>query len=487
MNLLLVTARLAYEKIKSEFPNYDILKIPVDVASLIPPSILKKKIQNKKYDGIIIPGSIGYDVSKIENELGIPIRKGPIEISNLRYVLDNLKIDELSTKKPADEIIKIKKDNEISKIIEKAESIPLKRGIEIRGLKIGIDYPMRVMAEISNADKFKKEDLKSKIEYFKNSKADIIDLGFGIDSDYNKAMEIIEFAREKYSGILSVDSASEKILLNAQDAKCDLVLSLDENNYEISKSLDIPAVVIPKTTKGVINNPKDRINFLFDLIEKIDTNSIADPLLNPPLMNLVDSIEAYRLFREKEKYMPLFFGVGNVTELIDADSLGVNALLASIGQEIGVNILFTPEESRKCYKSVEELSIASKMMFISKNRPPKDLGIDLLRIKEKRAKKFYPTYAKDIIDIDKVKEPKIEKKMFFKIFIDEKFICATFFEKNKPKLTLRSSDPSKLYKKIIELNLVDSLTHSAYLGMEIQKAHIAIKINRSYKQEDEIF
>ena len=62
----------------------------------------------------------------------------------------------------------------------------------------------------------------------------------------------------------------------------------------------------------------------------------------------------------------MFFGVGNVSELLDADSQGVHALLAAIAMELKMCILFTPEASLKTKNAISELKTASHMMFISK-------------------------------------------------------------------------------------------------------------------------
>ena len=106
MKILLVTGRIAHSNLKSEFSQYDILELPVDVASLIPYKMLKENLSNLKgYDGIIIPGNIIYDTSKLEKEINIPIRKGPIDNTDLKYVLEKISIDELDTKIPSDDIL----------------------------------------------------------------------------------------------------------------------------------------------------------------------------------------------------------------------------------------------------------------------------------------------------------------------------------------------------------------------------------------------
>ena len=84
--------------------------------------------------------------------------------------------------------------------------------------------------------------------------------------------------------------------------------------------------------------------------------------------------------------MPLFVGVSNVTELMDADSVGVNALLARLSSEVDASILLATEKSDKAKGTVAEEVAAAKMMFLAKKRGsvPKDLGIDLLILKDKR-------------------------------------------------------------------------------------------------------
>ena len=77
-----------------------------------------------------------------------------------------------------------------------------------------------------------------------------------------------------------------------------------------------------------------------------------------------------------------------MTELFDADSIGMNALLAGMAMEIGAAIIFTSEHSDKTLGSVREMRRATEMMVLAKDRPyPKDLGIDLLVLKEKRRRR----------------------------------------------------------------------------------------------------
>jgi dihydropteroate synthase-like protein len=108
---------------------------------------------------------------------------------------------------------------------------------------------------------------------------------------------------------------------------------------------------------------------------------IADPLIQPVGSGFTGSIR----FGETGGY-PLFFGAGNVSELLDTDSIGVNALLAGMAYELGASVIFTSEHSDKTRGSVKEMRTATEMMVLTEGRPyPKDLGIDLLVLKEKGA------------------------------------------------------------------------------------------------------
>ncbi len=86
--------------------------------------------------------------------------------------------------------------------------------------------------------------------------------------------------------------------------------------------------------------------------------------------------------------MPLFVGVANVTELFDADSVGLNALLARLSAEVNASIMLATEKSTKAKGTVKEEVAAAKMMYLAKKRAsvPKDLGIDLLVLKDKRSR-----------------------------------------------------------------------------------------------------
>jgi len=227
---------------------------------------------------------------------------------------------------------------------------------------------MKVMAEIVDAGNLEKDDLARKIIYFVESGADIIDLGISLYTSETGVREAVKTARSVTGIPLSVDTLEPDLINAALDAGIDIVLSLNSKNIDKVKD----GIIKNSTIPVIIPDRSDDMESLFNNIESARSfgieNIIADPVLEPAGHGLSRSISRYYEFREGDKTTPLFFGVGNVTELIDADSIGVNSILSGIAMELGASILFTPEFSQKACGSVSELRTASTMMMLSQDR-----------------------------------------------------------------------------------------------------------------------
>ncbi len=187
---------------------------------------------------------------------------------------------------------------------------------------------------------------------------------------------------------------------------------------------------------------------------------------------------------------PLFFGVGNVTELMDADSVGINAILAGIASELNADILFTPEYSDKAFGSVRELRIASEIMMLAKARKsvPKDVGFDLLMLKEKKRKPVVQLQDKELIVAKENAKWRLDPKGCFKIGICEiegdKMIYAEHSPTGK---RIVGKSAKEIMDTILRLGMVSLLEHVSYLSKELTKAELALRLNRSYEQDEALF
>jgi dihydropteroate synthase-like protein len=204
---------------------------------------------------------------------------------------------------------------------------------------------------------------------------------------------------------------------------------------------------------------------------------------------MVDSLLACRQFKNRNK-IPLFFGVGNVTELLDVDSVGANAILAGIAMELSASILFTPEESGKTRGSVKELAISSDMMFLARKREsvPKDLGINLLVFKNKRRsepieEEFDVPEFNGSADYQFIQD----SAGSFKISLKEEEIWTVHYLNMKPTMVIKGHTAKEVYDEIIKRNLVSRIEHAAYLGQELEKAEDALKLGKNYVQDFPLF
>ncbi len=492
MKILVVTARKAMpivEKAIGQFINVQVKTLNLDIAAFTTPKLLREALagEKQKYDLIIVSGLCGADFSRLERDINAKIRLGPKHASDLGIVIKYADKIEFSSKIPACALIAgmIKKDalQKIAELEQKANC-----NFQIRHLKIGLNSRMKVLAEIVDATRIGSEALLKKTKYFAGEGADMIDLGVHLEAtpgDVERAVKAV-----KPLGLpVSIDTLDGELIKAGVKAGAALVLSLNSANLKIAGKViaasNSAAVIIPdgediKTLRSNIEQAK-AIG-----IKKI----IADPILNPIAHGCIESIARYHQFRALDRETALFFGTGNVTELIDADSAGASAVLAGLAMELNASILFTPEHSDKARGNVRELRIASEMMLLAREKqtPPKDLGIDLLGIKEKRARTgtLDIREVKRVIAAEKSRIWKLDPVGCFKIglveFDGEEVIVAVH---EPEKIAIKGKTAKEIMDTIIKQKLVSSTEHAAYLGRELMKAELALRFRRSYAQDDE--
>jgi dihydropteroate synthase-like protein len=526
MNILIITGYLASpvaKKIaKNSKKNVIVHVADTQIAAFLTPNKIIKEIKQNfsnqidEIDMILVPGLMRKDSTEIANTLNIPTFKGPTDVADLGVVLDLVGTLELSPNKTADKLIEEEKRKKAFEFINNFENnkehvnklLEKPNNILIKNLPVGEDFPMRVLSEIANAPLLTKEELILKARYFIDNGADMIDIGMVAGEDMSdKIPEIITCLRQVIGDRpLSIDTLNHKEIEIGINHGVDLVLSLDLGNYKevlpLLKEKNIPAVLLPTNFKENIvpHSPYERVIAIEKLIKKCEgIDIIADLILDPiNSKSIIDSFISCKKFKKRNE-LPVFFGVGNVTELLDADSMGINALLSGIAMELKTSVLFTPDESGKTWNSVYELAIASKMMFLAKHRNsiPKDLGINLVMFKDKKKRQnLYDSTKNSNLPIYFANEEfkfTIDPKGSFKIRVDhgtrydKSKIVVTHFKKGKADLEIIGQDARKIYNEILQKNLISRLEHCAYLGSELQKAEIAMITGKEYVQDFDLF
>lgn len=501
MNLLLITGKLAEERVRAVASRHGagVYAMNVEVAGFITPRMVVEEFKGKKlgesYDAMILPGIIAGDLSSVERELKLKAFKGTRDIAMMDPLLEGVESLRLSPRVAADELLRKEMEEramaELTEVEEpeKIRELLKHRGnFTIGGLAVGKDFPMRVVAEIPYIEKLGRKELVEKASYFSESGADIIDLGIG-----RRSPEGVEEAVRELKDLeapLSVDTMERENIEAAIDAGVDLVLSFSRELIEELPGVKIPSVVVPLAQGRLPHRAEERVKLLEENISLASDTGyarvIADPVLNHPSYGLGESLAAYRSFARRNRDFPTLFGSGNVTELLDADSTGANALLASIASEVGADLLFTTEASDKATGSVEELATASRMMFLSRRwgSAPKDLGIDLLIMKEKRI--LRDPLPDEVLHAKKVEAGgkstyREDERGYFRIFMWDK-IYAAHYRKGKLNLVITGESAEEVSREIGRHSLVSEPSHGLYLGRELEKAEFALKYKRSYYQ-----
>jgi dihydropteroate synthase-like protein len=518
LRVLLITGTLAEEIVKrySQESNIEVdicvLKIPV--AALLTPKTIVAELKNVKlkgFDLMLVPGLVRGDTSVISKAVGIPTFKGPKYAADLPTVLDSIGEVELSTTSPADDLLreKLRKQAlvELEKVEKNRKSLLQNPGnILIKDLAVGRDFPMRIMAEIVDAPLMDKKEVARLAKHYVQLGADIIDIGMVAGENRREdAGVLVRIVKEAVNVPISIDTLDPEEIREAVAAGADLVLSGDAGNLEVIAPFvkATPVVIIP-TNQHTGYFPKtvsERVLFLEKLVAKARQLGISrilgDLILEPS--NIVESLVAFHDFAEKNPDVPLFVGVSNVTELIDADSVGVNALLARISSELRAGVLLATEKSDKAKGTVLEEVLASKMMFLAKKRGsvPKDLGIDLLVLKDKRNREEpydqnIEAKAQVVTVTEESDKIEMDAEGMFRILLDRKrgYIVVIHFatlEMNKPVRVIRGKTAESVYRKIIEIAAVKKLDHAAYLGSELSKAEIALRTGKGYVQDNSLF
>jgi dihydropteroate synthase-like protein len=491
MKILVATGRLAEKTVREAVGDKaDVLVADVDIAAFITPKKLIEAFEEenlpKKYDLILIPGLVPGDFSKASEMLGCKIRLGPKHAFDLGFVLYFAKENDFSEKIPACELLVDIREKTALDLIRNTEDEATALLI-LKEIKIGGEACMKVMGEIVGAMEMDPRALQERIEAFIARGADIIDLGATLNTRPEQVRRTVSLAKTLTTAPISIDTLDPELIKEGVEAGADLVLSLNSTNMDTAGPIiaraGVAAVVIPdgdKSLEGLVKN----VEAAYRLgIEKI----IADPVLDPIGHNITESIVRYYEFHRVYPQIPLFLGVGNVTELLDVDSIGVNATLCGIGKEIGTGILFTPEFSDKAQGSIRELKRASQMMQLSglRESSPKDLGLDLLYIKEKRRRPVF-TLPENAILARSSKHWRTDPAgpILIRIVPDSLSGNGGLIVAEHEKATVIGKSASEVLDTLLELEIISRLDHAAYLGRELEKAELALHFNRSYAQDD---
>ncbi|TFG18423.1 MAG: dihydropteroate synthase-like protein [Promethearchaeota archaeon] len=522
-NILIITGTSSFSiisKIIKPIKNYkiDVFKAPITISAFLTKDIvidILKKISVSNYDLILLPGFVQWDTNKIEEKFKVEIKKGPEFASDLPFVLKNLENITLSGKLPANKLIEISGEKEYTNILEEQKRLAQREissnsfYINKRKTNVMISpyLPPPIIAEIVNCTERSENKILKKVKHYVESGADIIDIGCVSNNAYPERIPtIIKTIRRNFDVLLSIDSMDKSEIMAAINADIDMILSFDLGNYkdflDIPKT--IPIVILPTDMKKAYfpKNPKERVENLFKLTQILQDNGfqklIADPLLETPISpGICNSLDSYMLYNKmvgeksnKSLKLPLFFGISNVVELMDIDSVGINGLLASFAIELGIGVLFTVEHSVKLMGGISELKESVKLNYLAHYRksPPINQGITIFKSKGKTRQKIPKIDLTNALNV-KSKNTNYNPDVngYFRIYVEpyaKKIYLLFYSNENVLLKTLIGTNAEALCKKFIQLGLTKNNEHLNYLGRELERAQICLELNKPYIQDE---
>lgn len=434
-NLLFLTGKLAEKSLNKvlqevlanpKTPNfkYRVEQIGVSVAALMTPEMIARRVKNTgNAQKMILPGLCQGDLSALHRQYGIPVERGPDDLKDLpQYFGQNGKEHDLS------------------------------------------QYSVQIFAEIVDAPDLTVEQILAKAARFKTQGANVIDLGCLPNRPFLHLADSIH-ALKAAGFMVSVDSMSADELLLAGKSGADYLLSLTEKTLWIADAVEAAPVLIPSRLGNMAS--------LYRAIEiclKKGKKFIADPILDPIHFGLTDSIVRYHKLRKKYPKIDIMMGIGNVTELTDADTTGINAILFGLISELNINAVLATSVSPHAVNAIAEADIARRVVFAAKqdDRLPRGYSNGLLGLHDRKP---FPYNSEEINDFAvQIKDPS------FRIMVSETGVHV--YNRDGQIVDV---DPFNFYSK---LGVENDASHAFYLGVELARAQIAHQLGKRYVQDE---
>jgi dihydropteroate synthase len=421
---LFVTGRLAEPALRAVLSelgvDHQIAVMNISVAALMTTRWIAKRLTAPEgVDGIVIPGLCEGDVDTLQEATGLPVRKGPADV----------------------------------------RALPEWYGREAIRAELG-PRDVRVFAEINQVPSLSREQVIDRALAYRAAGADVIDLGLSLDRSWLTEGPPTIAALREHGLSLSIDTLDPEHIRMADAAGVDYVLSLTSETIDLAEGL--------RATPVLITEDLDGLDRMAAHMERLDRPYLLDSILAPINFGFAASLARYVEVRRRHPESDLLMGIGNLTELTEADSTGVTALLIGFCQEIGIGAVLTTEVIGWARGAVRETVLAAQIMHLAQRqaRPPKhiDSGLVTSRDESMRAPSEDELRAMQA----QVSDPN------YRLFADGDWLYAFNGD--------RFVRETNMYRVFEQLDVTDA-AHAFYLGKELMKATIARGLYKSYRQE----
>lgn len=409
--------------------EYTIDVMPITVAALLTPKWIAARLNiPDAATEVLLPGYCDQDLAPIEAVTNLPVRVGPRELRALPEYFGQKSTQDYG------------------------------------------DHSISIIAEINHAPRIELDSLLRLAEHYRESGADVIDIGCDPGMTWH---DIGACVRQLVSRGLtvSVDSLNPHEIQRAVDAGAELVLSVNSSNRHAAVDWGCEVVVIPDDPKS-LQGFDETIDYLADR----GVSMRLDPILEPIGCGFADSIGRYISTRRRYPDAEMMMGIGNLTELTDVDSAGMNVMLLGICEELGIRSVLTTEVINWARSSVRECDLARRLVnfAVRQSVPPKRADPQLVMLRDDR---LYPRGEDALHAL-----ARSLKDNNYRMFAEDgqlHLMAAGIY--------LRSDNAFDLFRQLMATSPGNvDVSHAFYLGYELAKATTALTLGKQYNQDQSL-
>lgn len=408
--------------------DYTVQVMNITVAALMTtPWIARKLAVPEGTTRVIIPGSCSGPLEAFRDATNIPVTRGPEDLRRL---------DEFFGQQSSD----------------------------LAGYGV---YDIEIIAEINHAPRMSRDEILAEARRLVADGADTIDLGCDPGSIWAGAADAVRMLVDEGMRV-SIDSFEPREIAPAVRAGASLVLSVNSTNVAAAADWGCEVVVVPDVPSTMAG--------LYDTVERLANERVRhriDPVLEPIGFGFAASLGRYLDVRRRFPEAEMMMGIGNLTELTDVDSAGVNVMLLGFCQEAGIRSVLTTQVIHWAQSSVRECSLGRALVHhaVTHRTLPKHVEPRLVTLRSGKPQ----AHGQEVLDnlARAIRDPN------FRIFAERGQIHLV-----GAGLHLESRDPFALFKELQAAGRDDvDPSHAFYLGYEIAKAVTALTLGKDYHQD----
>jgi dihydropteroate synthase len=322
---------------------------------------------------------------------------------------------------------------------------------------------LEIIAEINHAPSLSTDVLIDVARQFRDQGADIIDLGCDPGGPWPGVRDAVKALRDQGLRV-SIDSFDRTEVGQAIAAGAELVLSVNASNVEFAADWGVEVVVIPDSAGSL-----EGLESTSEILRDYGVPHRLDPIVEPIGLGFAASLGRYLKVRERWPDAEIMMGVGNVTELVDADSCAINVLLAGFCQELRIRSALTTAVAHWAKSSIRELDLARRLMRHAQTKHilPKHIEPALHILRDAVPPKQRGRHA--LLEMQGMLRDRN-----WRLFVEGDRLVAI----NADGLH-DETDPFTLFERMA----VDDPAHAFYLGFELAKAKIAQTLGKNYHQD----